>query len=127
MVRLSFAVDVTQPMAEFPTLDQFNFHSTLERQRGVTLVLFTAPACGACRRMRQVVADYLLRRADVRVYTVDAGRDLALTREFEVFHLPAMFVYADGRFHCQLHAAASLLALEAALGEALAAPAQEAP
>ena len=127
MVGLPFAVDMTQPMAALPTLDQFNFHSTLERLPGVTLVLFTARACGACRRMRQVLADYLLRGTELRVYTVDAGRDLALTREFEVFHLPAMFVYVDGRFHCQLQAPASVTGLEQALGEALTAPAQEAP
>lgn len=114
-------------MAEFPTLDQFNFHSTLECLPGVILVLFTTPACGACRRMCQALTDYQLRGTDLRVYTVDAGRDLALTREFEVFHLPAMFLYVDGRYHGRLHAPASPMGLEQALDEALAAPAEEAP
>jgi hypothetical protein len=110
---------------KFPTqdthltpLDQFNFHHTLSATRGVSLVFFTSHACSACR----------LRHApDITLFEVDAQRDMALTREFEVFHPPALFLYQDGDFHrplqCEAHAGKPALAIQAALS----APAQELP
>ncbi|MEJ2344696.1 MAG: thioredoxin [Gammaproteobacteria bacterium] len=97
--------------------------ATLERLPGLTPVLFAASAYGACRRMPKVSADGLPRGTDCRVYMIGAGRDVTLTREFEVFHLPVIFLYVDGRFHRQLRAPAAVPGLQ----QALAAPAQEAP
>ena len=65
--------------------------------------------------------------ADLQVFEVDAGEDLALTREFEVFHLPAMFLFRDGEYHCELHSEAQPQRLRAEIDEALAGSAQEAP
>jgi len=111
----------------FPLLDEFGFHHRLAETRGPVLVLFSGAACSACRAWKRLLADYLPERPALRLFEVDAERSLALTREFEVFHLPALFLYRDGRFHCRLQSEATRRALDAALEAALAAPAEEAP
>lgn len=108
-------------------LDQFDYHHTLAATPGPALVVFTAPACGACRHLRQVLAGHAPVFADLRLFEVDAGRDLGLTREFEVFHLPALFLYRDGQFHGPVAAEPTPGRLRAAIDAALARPPQEAP
>ncbi len=108
-------------------LEQFEFHHVLGAAPGNSLVIFTGPACGACTRLKAVLTAERQLFADLHLFEVDAQRDMALTREFGVFHLPAMFLYRDGEFHCELHSEAVAGRLRAAIDAALAAPAQEAP
>jgi len=108
-------------------LDQFSFHHTLASTAGDVLVIFTGPACGACRRLKRVLEEYAQQFADLTLFEVDAGEDMALTREFEVFHLPSMFLFRDGQFHCELHSEAQPQRLRRAIDAAFAAPAQEQP
>jgi len=112
---------------QLTSLDQFEFHQVIEETQGIVLVMFTAPGCGACRRWRALLMDLQAKRPDLQVFEVDAARDLALAREFEVFHLPAVFVFADGTYHCALQSEAHPGRIEEALRSALAAPAEEAP
>lgn len=108
-------------------LDQFSFHQTLAGMRGPALVIFTGPACGACRRLKAVLEGSGELFTDLQLFEVDAGDDQALTHEFEVFHLPAMFLYRDGEYHCELHGEAQPQRLRKAIDAALTAPGQEAP
>lgn len=104
-----------------------DLHHRLAATPGVSLVLFTAPACGACKRLKQVLAGHPDLFAGIHLFEVDAGRDMALTREFGVFHLPAMFLFRDGEYHGTLHSEAQPERLRAAIEAALARPAEEAP
>lgn len=108
-------------------LVQGGFHQRLAATAGISLVLFTGPACGACKRLKQVLHERQALFADVQLFEVDAERDMALTREFGVFHLPAMFLFRDGEFHCELHGEAQAEKLRVAIDTALARPAEEAP
>lgn len=108
-------------------LDQFDFHHRLNDSAGVAIVMFGAAGCGGCRHLRRVLQEVAGRRPDWRLFEVDAHRDAALCNEFEVFHLPSMFLFLDGAFHCALHAEARPAAIVAATEAALAAPAEEAP
>lgn len=108
-------------------LDQFNFHHTLAQTEGVSLVYFTAPACGACKRLKQLFLHNPEVFAQLNLFEVDAQREMALTNEFGVFHLPAMFLFNRGEFHAEIQAEALPHAILAAVEAALAAPAQEAP
>jgi thiol-disulfide isomerase/thioredoxin len=83
-------------------LDQFEFHHVLEETPGNSIVLFTAPHCGSCRAMKLALGQVLAEERGWHVFEVDAERDLALVREFDVFHLPALFLYRDGAFHAPL-------------------------
>lgn len=108
-------------------LTQFDFHHTLAETKGVSLVYFTAPGCGACRRLKQVLGGYPEIFASLNLFEVDAQQDMALTREFEVFHLPALFLFKDGLYHAPIHAEPLPNRLIAAVKTALADSPQEAP
>ena len=109
------------------TLDQFDFHHRLANQTGLALVMFTAPGCGACRHLRGVLDEVGRQRPEWRLFDVDVQRDQALAHEFELFHLPTLFVYSAGTFHCRLDSEAQPAAIIAATEAALASPAGEAP
>lgn len=108
-------------------LDQFGFHHVLEETAGIALVVFTGPACGACRRLKQVLQSGDPALEGISLFEVDAQRDMALTREFEVFHLPSLFLFVDGEFHSAVSSAPSPAALRSAVDAALAQPPREAP
>lgn len=108
-------------------LDQFDFHSVIGATRGPALVIFTAPACGSCRHWKRLLSEYGSHHSGLSLFEVDAARDLALVREFEVFHLPALFLFNDGEYHCALEAQARPHDLAQALDIALSRPAEEAP
>lgn len=104
-------------------LTQFDFHHVLADTPGVSLVLFTAPGCGACRQWQRV----LTRMCDVPSFHVDVQQDIGLAREFEVFHLPGLFVFRDGEFHRALQCRPEPAAIRRHLVEVLRLPAEEAP
>lgn len=109
------------------TLDQFNFHHTLEETGGLSLIYFTSPACGACRQLRSLFEQKPQPFAALNLFEVDAQREMALTHEFNLFHLPAMFLYRDGTFHAEIQAEPRPESILAAIEKALDAPAAEAP
>ncbi len=107
-------------------LDEFTFYPTLAETPGASLVLFTAPTCGSCKVYRRAL-EMLDGPDDPPVFEVDAGHSMALTREYEVFHLPGLFLFRDGEFHCALEAQPLPGALRRAVDAALRMPAAEAP
>lgn len=108
-------------------LDQFTFHSTLAEIPGPALVFFSAAACAACRHWKQLLQSYAAEPDAAPVFEVDAGLDQALAREFELFHLPALFLFVNGEYHRPIECSASLPVLRAAIAAALTLPAEEAP
>lgn len=114
-------------MSSLAPLRDHDLHHRLAETVGVSLVIFTGPACGSCRRLKQVLAAHPELFADLHLFEVDAQHNMGLAREFGVFHLPAMFLYRDGAYHGELHSEAAAAALRAAIDAALAAPPQEEP
>lgn len=114
-----------QTQAVLIPLDESSYHRRLLQTPGIALVLFSSPACGTCR----VVERRLLEAAPsgAHLFKVDVQRATALAREFEIFHLPALFLYDHGHFHARLDCEVSRAALGAALDRALAMPAEEEP
>lgn len=107
-------------------LTEFDYHRRLSKSRGVSLVLFGAPHCGACTRAGHLAPRALADCVD-HFYRIDVQISTALAREFGLFHLPAMFLYRNGRFHAQLHSPLSADALRQAALRTLAGPAGEEP
>lgn len=108
-------------------LSQFDFHQTLAEKKGVSLVMFTAPGCGSCRQLRQVLEGHPQEFSDLHLFEVDAQQDQALTNEFDVFHLPSLFLFRDGHFHAQIEAEPLPQHITAAITAALSEGPQEAP
>lgn len=106
-------------------LDEFTLHRRLAATPGPALVLFTSPTCGTCR----VVERRLPEAAPpaISVFKVDVQAAQALARAFDVFHLPALFLFVDGHFHARLDCQVTPTELRRALDAALAEPAQEEP
>ncbi|HRH81152.1 MAG TPA: thioredoxin family protein [Thiobacillaceae bacterium] len=106
-------------------LDEFTLHQSLAGLSGQALVLFTSSGCGTCRSVERRLPEAA--PAGVRLYKVDVQQAQALARAYEVFHLPALFLFVDGHFHARLNCEVTPAALGRALLAALAAPAQEEP
>ena len=108
-------------------LSQAEFHHVLAETPGRALVYFTGPACGACKRLKGLFEREAARVAGLTLFEVDAEREMGLVREFEVFHLPSLFLFIDGCYHAPIHAEATPSALLAAIVNAAALPAEAAP
>lgn len=107
-------------------LSEFDFHPRLAQSRGVSLVLFSAPDCGSCRVWRQLLRDFaspLLHHG----YLVDVQTATALANEYDVFHLPALFLFIDGKFHTPIQSQAGPAQLHEAIAAALERAAREEP
>ena len=114
-------------MSSLESLNTYNFHHALEGVAGVSLVFFTHALCGSCRAWKQLLQTYSVAHEDIRIFEVDAESEMALTNEFEVFHLPALFLYKDGHYHAPFHSVASLSAIDQTITQLLAEPAEEMP
>lgn len=110
----------------FSRLAEGDYHRRLAAAPGVAGVLFSAPHCGACRAWKRLLPDALAGLADA-LFEVDVAEATGVARGYDIFHLPTVYLYRDGRFHAELQCPAQLEAIrQAALG-LLAAPAQEEP
>ena len=114
-------------MSATKTLEQFEFHQTLESTSGNAIVFFSSEECMSCRYWDKVLEQFAEQRPDISIFKVDAGLDQALTEEFDVFHLPSLFLYHNGKFHSSLQSEANVNALENAIKQSLASPAEETP
>lgn len=108
-------------------LDEFNFHNAIQQTTGNALVFFTGIHCGSCHHLRKVLEQYQLNYNDLSIFEVDAGVSASLTQAYDVFHLPTMFLFKDGQFHCQLDAEPLPAAIHAAVEKALKQAAKEEP
>jgi thioredoxin-like negative regulator of GroEL len=124
MPPLRYTASVMNAIA---TLDQFDFHHLIGVTQGPALVLFHSPGCASCRHWKRLLADYAVLHDNVTLYQIDIQRDMALAHEFGLFHLPALFLYLNGQFHCELQSEARMEDLNAALDAAMDASPQEAP
>ncbi|OOZ41365.1 hypothetical protein BOW53_04100 [Solemya pervernicosa gill symbiont] len=109
------------------SIEEFEFHHTLEATPGLSIVFFTGVGCASCRHWKRLFETQPPDFPDLQLFEVDAERSQALTREFDVFHLPALFLYRDGQFHRPLQAEASPQGLQRAIELALELPSEEAP
>ena len=107
-------------------LSEFDFYSKLAQSSGTSLVFFTAPGCGSCRAWLQLLQNFnhpVLQQC----FSVDAQLATALAREYDVFHLPSLFLFVNGRYQAPIQAQASPSFLAAAIADALAQPAHDEP
>jgi len=112
-------------------LDEFNFHQQIEATTGIVLVFFTGPHCASCHHLRDLLLAYkdLLNNAlgEFVAFEIKGDKAGALVNEFSVFHLPSLFLYNKGRFHCELQCEAHPQKIIDAIRVALSKPAEEEP
>ena len=113
-------------MLHFKTLTEFDFHHTLAQSDGASIVVFSGPDCTTCRTVEKLLPP-ALQGLVAALYKVDVQQSMGLGREFEVFHLPSLFLFVDGRFHAPLHSEVTPAKMQQAIEAALAKPAQDEP
>ncbi|WP_161626933.1 thioredoxin family protein [Sulfuricella denitrificans] len=111
---------------KFTNLTEFDFYPRLAQSPGSSLVLFSGPHCGTCRKAEAVLPQALAGWVD-RLYKVDVEKSIALAREYEIFHLPALILFVDGHFHAWIHSPLLPEMLQQVVEKALILPAEEAP
>jgi thioredoxin-like negative regulator of GroEL len=110
----------------FANLTEFDFYSRLAQSPGVSLVLFSGPHCGTCRKAEAVLPQALAGTV-AHLFKVDVEKSIALAREYEIFHLPALMLFVDGHFHAGIHSPLLPEKLRQAVETVLKLPAEEAP
>lgn len=116
-------------------LDEFTFFPALEESSGIVMVFFTGPHCASCHHLKfvlnaehsQFTEHYAQLNTDFAAYEIKADKAAALVNEFGVFHLPSMYLYKEGDFHCELQAEATPAKLLEAIDLALIQAPQEEP
>jgi thioredoxin-like negative regulator of GroEL len=112
-------------------LDEFNFHSTISDTSGISLVFFTGPHCGSCHHLRDLLSrenqQFTHHFSVFNAFEIKADKATALVNEFNVFHLPTIFLYRNGQFHCELQSQAHPQEIIEAIDLALTRPAEEEP
>jgi thioredoxin-like negative regulator of GroEL len=116
-------------------LDEFNFHQTISDLSGIVLVFFTGPHCASCHHLRNLFADNIQilkknlsdNKLPFNVFEIKADKANALVNEFSVFHLPSLFLYQNGQYHCELQTQAHPQKIIEAIELALSKPAEEEP
>jgi thioredoxin-like negative regulator of GroEL len=112
-------------------LDEFNFHTVLSEAAGISLVFFSGPHCSSCHHLKHLLntefqqfTGYFL---DFSAFEIKADKAAALVNEFGVFHLPSVYIYRDGEYHCELQAESVPSKIIEAIEAALLKPAEEEP
>lgn len=108
-------------------LSQSSFHPVIEQSQGLVLVVITGPQCRRCHALKQLLSTVDCGLPGLKVYEVCAEEDAAIAQEFEVMHLPAVFLFRDGVFHHHLYFEIHPDKLCLALHQALAAAAEALP
>mgnify|MGYP001138005293 CR=1 FL=1 len=111
--------------AGFTPLDEFNYHPRLTATDGLAVVMFSSPTCGTCRQVERLLPT--ASPPAIKLFHVDVQRNLGLARAFDLFHLPALFLYRNGHYHARLNTDVTPTGLRQAIDRALAAPAEEEP
>ena len=114
-------------MTSIAHLTDLNFHHVLAETSGAALVFFTAPNCGACRSLKTALRKWLHDYPPLPVFEVDAVHNGGLVNALDIFHLPALFLYVDGHYHCELQSEALPARIHIAIQTALQLPAEDEP
>lgn len=114
-------------MLSINVLTQFDFYPTLDSTPGLALVCFSSINCGSCQYLLLVLQQLQISDPQLSIFKVDAQQDQALVSEYEVFHLPSMFLFVDGEYHAPINCEASVDAIKSAIEGCLRLPAEEAP
>ncbi len=125
--------DVCNPAPK--ELDEFNFHQTISDSSGIVLVFFTGSHCASCHHLRDLFTDNIQilnkhfseNNLHFNVFEIKANKANALANEFSVFHLPSLFLYQNGQYHCELQTQAHPQKIIEAISLALLKPAEEEP
>ena len=84
-------------MAIIEELNENNFDTSVLKSSKLTLVDFSAPWCGPCRKMTPVLEQIQNEMTDtVKVVKVDTDKNPSIASNYGVFSLPSLLLFKDG-------------------------------
>ena len=84
-------------MAIIEELNENNFDISVLKSDKLTLVDFSAPWCGPCRKMTPVLEQIQNEMIEsVKIVKVDTDKHPNLASEYGVFSLPSLLLFKDG-------------------------------
>ena len=84
-------------MAIIEELNENNFDTSVLNSPKLTLVDFSAPWCGPCRKMTPVLEQIQNEMTDtVKIVKVDADKNPSIASNYGVFSLPSLLLFKDG-------------------------------
>ena len=110
--------------ALYPLVES-TYHPSLAQTSGLALVVFSSRSCGTCRVVEEQLP--ISAPAGTSLFKVDVQVASALASAYEVFHLPTLLLYVEGRYHARLVCAVTPAALRSAIDQALLKSAEEEP
>ena len=108
-------------------LNDADFYDSIQSTNGTSIVFFTSEGCNSCRYWKTLLGQLAAQRPTLHIFEVDAQQSMGLTQEYDVFHLPALFVFVNGHYHAPLQCEAKLDTITQAVDRIVAASAQDAP
>lgn len=108
-------------------LNDADFYSVIQETPGASIVFFSSEGCNSCRYWKAMLDQLAEVRPTLNIFEIDAQQSMGLAQEYEIFHLPSLFVFVNGQYHAPLQCEARLDTIDHALDKVLAAPAQDAP
>ena len=112
-------------MSHLKSLSYFDYYQILDHRQEPSLVCFTKPSCGGCRRLKKILNETPLKIPGLQCFDVLVEDSYGLVEEFEIFHLPTMLLYVQGQYHCEVNSRLTRHDLEEAITLALQRPAEE--
>ncbi len=109
------------------TVSELGFWQRMADTPGEVILFFSSAGCRSCRVWRKLLVDFESTHDGVAVWEVDAGRDMGITQEFNVYHLPALFLFRDGQYQRPIQVEARVHALDRWLRDHAQLPAEEMP
>ena len=77
-------------------LKAHDFFPLLDSRQEPSLVFFATPACSSCKRLRSILISTEFDIPDLRCFQVQAEQAGGLIEEYDIFHLPAIFLFMNG-------------------------------
>ncbi len=84
-------------MANIEEVNETTFETTVLKSPKLTLVDFSAPWCGPCRKMTPVLEQIQNEMIDsVKITKVDTDKYPSIASKYGVFSLPSMLLFKNG-------------------------------
>lgn len=109
------------------TVSELGFWQRMAETRGEVILFFSSAGCHSCRIWRRLLKNLEDNRVGLQVWEIDAGIDMGITQEFEVYHLPALFLFHNGQYQRPIQVEARVHALEQWLDAHADLPPEELP
>lgn len=78
-------------------MNREKFDKEVLQSKDIVLVDFNANWCGPCQMLKPILEEISLEKQDVKFVSVNIDDEDELAEEYEVFSIPCLVVFKDGK------------------------------